>query len=451
VRRRTLIARGLALAALTAAIVVVVVVLLRNGAQTEYQVIFQNAGQLVKGDEVQVGGRPIGTVDDIDLTDDNQARVTIKVDDEYTPLRKGTTALIRQTSLSGVANRYIQLTMAPDNAPALEDGATIGAEHTTTPVDLDQLFDTLDEPTREALQEVIQGTATQYAGKGAEANEAAEYFNPALSTSRKLVNELTRDQQTLSDFLANGAQVTQALSQRSGDLTGLVSHANAAAAAIARERRALSEDLQLLPVTLRRANTTFVNLRATLDDLDVLVEESKPATKDLAPFFRALRPLVREARPTIADLRNLVNRPGSDNDLTELLRKAPSLARNARTSFRSQRAALRDSTPILEFIRPYTPELVGFLRDFGQGAANYDANGHYARIMPMFTPYSFTDNPAGGLLTPQSPAGKLLGTSTLNITRCPGAASQPPADGSAPWRDTDGDLDCNPNLVLPGP
>ena len=194
-----------------------------------------------------------------------------------------------------------------------------------------------------------------------------------------------------------------------------------------------------------------MNLRATLDDLDVLVEESKPATKDLAPFFRALRPLVRDARPTIADLRNLVNRRGSDNDLTELLRKAPSLARNARTSFRSQRAALRDSTPILEFIRPYTPELVGFLRDFGQGTANYDANGHYARIMPMFTPYSFTDNAAGGLLTPQSPAGKLLGTSTLNITRCPGAASQPPADGSAPWRDTDGDLDCNPNLVLPGP
>ena len=54
-----------------------------------------------------------------------------------------------------------------------------------------------------------------------------------------------------------------------------------------------------------------MNLRATLDDLDVLVDASKPATKDLAPFFlRQLRPLVHEARPTIADLRTLVHRPG---------------------------------------------------------------------------------------------------------------------------------------------
>jgi len=451
VRRRTDIARGLVLAALVAAVVAVVVVLLRHGDRTEYHVIFQNAGQLVKGDEVQVGGRAIGTVDDIELTDDNQARVTILVDDEYAPLREGTTALIRQTSLSGVANRYVTLTMAPDNAPALPEGATIGAEDTTTPVDLDQLFDTLDEPTRAALQEVIQGTATQYAGKGEQANEAAEYFNPALSTTRRLVQEVARDQRTLSDFLANGASVTQALAQRSDDLTDLVTHANAAAAAIAREREALSEDLRLLPQVLRRANTTFVNLRATLDDLDVLVEASKPATKDLEPFFRALRPLVRDARPTIADLRALVNRAGADNDLTDLLRRAPSVDRRARSSFRSQTAALRDSTPILEFIRPYAPDLVGFLRDFGQGAANYDANGHYARIMPMFTPYRFTENASGGLLTPQDPGDKLLGTSTLNLTRCPGAASQPPADGSAPWRDTDGDLDCNPTLVPPGP
>ena len=42
---------------------------------------------------------------------------------------------------------------------------------------------------------------------------------------------------------------------------------------------ALARALELLPGTLRKANTTFVNLRATLDDLDVLVAESKPATR----------------------------------------------------------------------------------------------------------------------------------------------------------------------------
>ena len=86
-----------------------------------------------------------------------------------------------------------------------------------------------------------------------------------------------------------------AIAERRDDLADLVGNANATARAIGDENVALARALGLLPPTLRKANTTFVNLRATLDDLDVLVAESKPATKDLAPFFRALRPLVRDA------------------------------------------------------------------------------------------------------------------------------------------------------------
>ena len=62
-----------------------------------------------------------------------------------------------------------------------------------------------------------------------------------------------------------------------------------------------------------------MNLRATLDDLDVLVDASKPATKDLAPFFRALRPLVADARPTIQrPARADHAAPGPNNDPIEL-------------------------------------------------------------------------------------------------------------------------------------
>ena len=53
-----------------------------------------------------------------------------------------------------------------------------------------------------------------------------------------------------------------------------------------RERGARRAALGLLPGTLRKANTTFVNLRAALDDLDMLVAESKPATKELDALLR---------------------------------------------------------------------------------------------------------------------------------------------------------------------
>ena len=81
---------------------------------------------------------------------------------------------------------------------------------------------------------------------------------------------------------------------------------------------------------------------------------------------------------------------------------------------------------MLEFLRPYTPDLAGWLRDFGAGAANYDANGHYARIQPIFNAFQFEDNPAGGVLTPIPPSQRFDGLETNQLRRCPGAASQPP-------------------------
>jgi phospholipid/cholesterol/gamma-HCH transport system substrate-binding protein len=445
-------ARAAALGALAVAVIVVAAVLLTGGGGHTYKLNFQNAGQLVKDDDVQIGGRRVGSVRKIELTEDNQAQIEIKVDEPYAPLHMGTTAAIRATSLSGIANRYIALTPAPNKGnPKLDDGAVLAADKTTSPVDLDQLFNTLDPKTRRSLQLVIKGQAAYYQGRGPEFNDAAKYYNPTISTSARLVREVNRDQQAFEDLVIYGAKVTTALASRRDDLADLVTNTNTTAAAIGSESDALSEALSLLPTTLRRGNTTFVNLRATLTDLDRLTDASLPATKRLAPFFRALRPLVRDARPTIHDLRLLVTRPGKNNDLIELLQKAPTLERLAGPTFKHSIAALRKTTPVVSFIRPYTPDLVGWIRDFGQGSANYDANGHYARIQPIFNAFSFTSNPAGGTLRAIPGSQRFEGLQSGNLERCPGAASQPPADGSAPYRDSDGTLDCDPSQVLPGP
>jgi phospholipid/cholesterol/gamma-HCH transport system substrate-binding protein len=445
------VGRAAAAGALALAVAFAVWLLLfRGDGGTEYTLLFQNAGQLVKDDDVQVGGRRIGSVREIELTDDNQAAVEVTVQEPYAPLREGTQAVIRLTSLSGIANRYVALTPAPGDAEELPEGATLTADSTTDVVDLDQLFDTLDERTRGDLADVIKGFAAQYEGKGDEAGESVKYFNPVLSSSRRLVQQVTEDEAALTRFLVNSSRAVTTIAERSGELDDLVANTNRTAAAIGQENAALARALGLLPTTLRRSNTTFVNLRATLDDLDVLVAEAKPATKDLAPFLRELRPLVRAARPTIRDLRTAIRRPGDDNDLVEATRKMPALQRAATPAFRNGRQALERLQPVLEFARPYTPDLVGWFRDFGQGSANYDANGHFARIQPIFNAFQFADNPAGGLLTPVPPADRMDGVETGVIRRCPGAATQRPADGSAPFTDG-GDLDCDPSLALPGP
>jgi phospholipid/cholesterol/gamma-HCH transport system substrate-binding protein len=432
-------------------VAVVAWLLLRGDGGATYQLRFENAGQLVKDDDVQIGGRRIGSVRKIALTKDNQAEITIAVQDGYAPLHEGTTALIRATSLTGIANRYVALSPGPNSNPKLPEGATLGTDKTTPIVDLDQLFNTLDPKTLAALQGFIQGSAQWYDNRGRQANAATKYFSPALSSTDALVNELTNNQQTLDAFLRNSSKTVGAIAQRRDDLANLVSNANATASAIGDENASLDQALGVLPGTLRRANTTFVDLRATLDDLDVLVSASKPATKDLARFLRELRPVVHDAGPTISDLRTLVHRGGSGNDLTDLVRKAPALERAAKPAFANSIQALEKSTPVLKAFRPYTPDFIGWVRDFGQGASNYDANGHFARIQPIFNAYAFNQTASGATLTPIPPSQRLDGLQTHAVKRCPGMASQAASDGSSPFRDFDGSLDCDPGLTPPGP
>jgi len=174
-----------------------------------------------------------------------------------------------------------------------------------------------------------------------------------------------------------------------------------------------------------------------------------------------LRPLVVASTPTINDLSTLINKAGPDNDATDLLNKTPTLAKSASTTFPNAIKSLRRSQSVVQYIRPYAPDFVMWLRDFGQAASNYDANGHFARISPMFNAFSFTDNPTGGVLTPVIPALRKVGLTTNYFSRCPGAASQPRPDGSNPFLDQ-GRLkpgngtpsnpgDCDPSQVPPGP
>jgi phospholipid/cholesterol/gamma-HCH transport system substrate-binding protein len=425
------VARILATAALIAAVALVALALFGGGDGYRIKATFLNAGQLVEGNEVRVGGQPIGKITEIALDDQANAVVTMEVEDTIAPLHEGTTATIRATSLSGIANRYVSLKPGPNNADRIEDGGRIGTDSTTPPVDIDVLFNALDSKTREGLRNLIRGTGNQYDARGVEANQAIQYFGPFLGSTSRLTQELALDQQVLAQFLRDGADTVSAIAERRDDLTDLVSNTNATMRAIGDENVALQRALELLPDTLRKANTTFVNLRFTLDDLDKLVNESKPNTKELAPFFRALRPLARDARPTLADLNDLIRSPGPNNDLIELTAKQPRLAQLTANVFPRAIRALDRSDPVIEYARGYTPDLVAWVTKFGQAAAYYDANGHYARVMPVFSPTSF--DRANYRLVGVPADQRLSGFERGTRPTCPGGATQPAPDGSSPW------------------
>jgi phospholipid/cholesterol/gamma-HCH transport system substrate-binding protein len=446
-------ARVASAGALIVGLILAVAVLLGigGGGGYNYRVLFETGGQLVPGNEVLVGGQPIGTIEGLELTEDAQAEVEIHVDE---PLHEGTSAVIRSTSLSGIANRYISISPGPNSEPELPDGEVLTQVETTAPVDLDELFNTLDRKTRTGLQNVFKGSAAIYTGAGREANRTYKYFAPALSSTRRLVEEITRDEQVLSEFLVDSSRVFSAVAERRDDLSALTQNTNEAMEAIARRNVELDRSLAALPPFMRQANTTFVNLRAALDDLDQLVEVSKPATEDLPEFLRDLRPVAERGVPTFRDLALAVNRDGPANDLTDSLLDTPRLQRAAAKAVPRAITAMDDSQDNVAFIRPYTPDLLAWLAHFGEVTSYYDTNGHYARVSPAASnvfEFDDADNDGTGSLEPIAPAQQFAGVDFGIFTRCPGAATQPAADGSTPFLDG-GNLTglCDPADVPPG-
>jgi phospholipid/cholesterol/gamma-HCH transport system substrate-binding protein len=441
------LARLAAVLAIVVGTVLIAVLLFGGDSGHKYRLLFETGGQLVPGNLVQVGGQKVGTVDELTLTENARAEVKITVD--Y-PLHEGTTATIRATSLSGIANRYVSLAPGPNDAPEIDDDGVIGEDATTSPVDIDQLFNTFDRRTRTALSNFIRGQATVYAGDAEQANAAYKYLAPSLQTTERLLAELTRDQQAFSDFLASGASVLDAVAARRADLSSGIANANEALGAIASQNEAFDRALTELPPTLRQANTTFVNLRAALDDLQPLIDTTGVATRDLAPFLRELRPVVEDSVPVFTRLANTLSLEGPANDLVDTLRALPGAERAADRSVPATIQALDDSQTNVAQLRAYTPDLVSFLGRFSQVAANYDGDGHYLRTQPTGINF-FNWNPATSVLDPIPTSEQFAAFDNGFFNRCPGGATQPIA-GSNPFLD-DGALDgiCDPAAVPPGP
>ena len=444
--QRATIARGAALAAMAAAVVLVLLLLFGPfGGAAEYQVTatFTNAGQLVKGNQVIVGGVAAGTVTDIEITPSGQAEVTLSVDEPYAPLRRGTRATIKQASQSGVANRYVDLAIpASGSGPEIADGGRLSVDETETAVDLDQLLNTLDPPTRRGLQNLFKGSMRQYAGRAEQANRGYPYISPALSSTQRLFGELTHDTRVLERFLVDSSVFVTALADRRSDLASLIGNLRTTTRALGAEKSALADSIARLPDFMRNANTTFVDLRSALDEVDPLVEESKPVARKLQPFLAELRPFARDARPAVADLSATLRRPGDDNDLIDLTKTLDPLAsvtvdggeRNGKRrpgAFEEIAKASRDAKPIIAFGRPYTPELFGWFDDFST-PGTYDALGGLLRFQVVVNAFSAQVEP--GRISPVPLPSRADNFKQLmdlgEVRRCPGGGEAPAPDGS---------------------
>jgi phospholipid/cholesterol/gamma-HCH transport system substrate-binding protein len=440
-RPRVTASRAAAVGAL--ALVVAIALLLAFGGRggATYYLMLDNESSLVRGDQVQVGGVPVGSVQDFTLLPNYKVRIKIHVESSLVPLHRGTTAEIRVPSLSTVANRYVALSPGPNNQPALPPGSTLPTGATHEVVDLDKLFDTFTPATRRGLQEFIQGGAESYSGAERQLQYDARYFPPSIAAVDHVLAEFGHDGPLFAAFLVESAKATTVLAGRSQQLTELVSHADTALAAVGSQSENLTAGLRQLPGTLHAGNRLFEELPATLGALQRLIDVSKADTKELPKFFSRLTGLLPPVTPVVSDFAQAFSKPGSSNDLTEAALALPGVAKALVTASPDNVRALEESVPITALFGPYSPDLEGFIRAFGTTAGYYDANGHYARAGALFPDFLAASE---GMLKPAEPAQVIQGLKTGQLRRCPGAATQPASDGSSP-SPGNGQLGCDPS------
>ena len=472
----SVVGRVAAVLALVGAVVVVLLLVLGGGSSYTVTAEFENASQLVTGNTVNVAGAPVGSIQQISLSDNGQALVKMEISDPaYTPLPEGTHATIRSQSLSGIANRYVDLDLPPTHSATIPSGGTISQANTTSEVDLDQLFNTLNQPTVHHLQEVIQGFARAYDGVGPQANRGFYYLNPFLSTSRRVFAELNSQQANLQGLVVNAAGLTSTLDQKSPEISSLVANLNGMLGTIGAQQQSLASAVGQLPDFMRQFNTTAVNLRAALDDVQPLVDYSKPVARKLQPFTKRLRHFARDAVPTIKGLNGVINAPGPNNDLIELTRLQDPLAQIAVGPVNRDGAqrpgalpesaqALKDSLNQVSMLRAYSPEVTGWFDDFGHSGFP-DAFGGIGRISTTLNTFSAGPPSAGvpcndltqilnlGLGLPSvcqalSPTDLLNNLGIKDLRRCPGSNERGLTNDQLTQGGT---VNCNPNQKPLGP
>lgn len=436
--------RAATLIVLACAVVLLGVLIFSGGEGHRYKVQFENASLIVPGNLVMVGGHKVGSVTDYKLTDDNLVEMGIEVDE---PLRDGASFIIRKSSLSSVHSHYLSLTPGPDNAGEIEEGTVIGEDRTVSAVEIDQFFDIFDRRTRKGWSNLIRGVSAVYAGDAAEgANETFKYSGASFSSTQRLMAELSEQDAKLDVFVRNVGGLMTTLSEVSPEITDLVSNANTALGSIADENESLSLALRELPPTMRQGNTTLVNLRDSLDDVEALIRANgRAADAGFADFLKdELRPVLKRARPVFNELAITAVRPGPDNDTSDLLSRLIPLEGRARTAFTATIRALDESQDEVSTTRAYMPDVLNAFAKLGAATANYDANGHYSRVRPSATGVFQLNGSSIDPATTEIFSGLDL---ISGINRCPGGATQPIA-GSNPFLD-DGNLvgKCDPTQV----
>lgn len=241
----------------------------------EITATFDDVGDLVVGHSVQVADVRIGSVADIELTDDYQALVTMSVKDGVF-IPADSIARLRTTSLLG--EKFIELLpQDPDDPLAgsdVADGDHI--EQTTEAPELefvaDRAVQLLGHVVTEDLVTLNETGAEGFGGRGPELRSLVENLSTVSGTLADQTDELVRIIDALdgatSTLADNSGEIDQLLVTLSETTTVLADNRDEAIDAVEQlTRLAQVQNDNIFGPYIEQVNTQIVQLDAILDEV----------------------------------------------------------------------------------------------------------------------------------------------------------------------------------------
>ena len=271
---------------------------------------FPRAISVYEGSDVRVLGVGVGTVTKVEPTG-TDVTVTMAYDDSVT-LPANAKAVIIAPSVVG--DRYVQLTPAyPGTGEALADGAELTVEQTSQPLELDQIYESLDRLNvalgprganrTGALSDLLSVTADNFGGQGTSFRQTIKDFSRLSATLANNKEELFGSVESLGNFMETLADNDQ---------------------------------------TVRRFNQSLADVSTMLNGER---QELVAATKNLAVALTAVKEFVRENEASLGRNISGLNRVSKvlvrqRDSLDEILHVAPGALNNLALTYNPQAGTL---------------------------------------------------------------------------------------------------------------
>ena len=295
---------------------------------------FPEATQLAVESDVRIGGVSVGKVKEVGLAPETErvggydtTEAVIEIRPEFAPISEDARAILRQKTLLG--ETYVELTSgtepgtesAPvalgaaanvsdaeaDSIDAIEEGGALAVTRTQNATQIDEIFNALDEETRNAFQRWQETAAVAIDGRGLDLNDTFGNLGPFIGDASEILAALRRQRVALKGLVRDTGTVFSALSERDQELAGAITGSEATFGALADSDQALAESFQILPTFQRESRLTL----EALDDFQVnarpLVQKLLPVANDISPTLRSVRQLSPNLENLFRDLDPLID------------------------------------------------------------------------------------------------------------------------------------------------